>query len=215
MKKGRYCYDYPRPMYTADAVVLAEREGRLEVLLVQRKGEPYAGQWAFPGGFVDMDEPPEAAVVRELEEETGLTGIRFDQLHTFGDPGRDPRGRSITTAYLALVDAAGFTPRAGDDAADAAWHPVDEARDLAFDHAKIVACAVERLRIFTRYAGVGAQALPERFPLERLRRLYETLEGQALDPEAFRRRVEAMGIVTAAGAENGLYRFVPERAAPV
>lgn len=158
----RYTYDYPRPMFTVDAVLLAERDGQWHVLLVQRKNDPYAGKWALPGGFVDEDEPLEAAVARELEEETGISGVRLEQFHTFGDPGRDPRGRSISTAYLAIVDASRLTPRAADDAVDVRWVPVSEATDLAFDHAKIIACAVERLRVFSGHAGIGLQSLPVR-----------------------------------------------------
>lgn len=213
MEKGRYCYDYPRPMVTVDAVLLAERDGQLEVLLIQRKADPYAGQWALPGGFVDMDESLDAAVLRELEEETGLTGIRFSQFNTFGDPNRDPRGRSISTAYLAVVDAATHAPKAADDAGDAAWRPVDTAGDLAFDHAKIVACAVERLRALANYAGVGVQALPERFTLGRLQRLYDAIEGRPSAPEAFAARMRGLGVL--ASGPDDTYRFVPERLAPV
>jgi 8-oxo-dGTP diphosphatase len=213
MAKQEYCYEYPRPMFTVDAVLLSEREGRLEVLLVQRRNEPFAGAWALPGGFVDMDEPLETAVVRELEEETGLAGVRLEQFRTFGDPDRDPRGRSISTAFLALVDAARFAPEAADDAQDVCWRPVEGANGLAFDHAKIVAGAVERLREYARYAGIGFQALPQRFALERLRRLYEAVEGRPIDPEGFAMRMKLLGVLEPISGQE--YRFVPERTAPV
>ena len=146
-----FIYDYPRPMVTVDAVVFAVRDDALEVLLIQRKHDPYEGQWALPGGFVDMDETLETAAARELEEETGLAGICLEQVHTFGDPGRDPRGRSISTAYVGLADPAKHTVKGGDDAADAAWFPVASLPALAFDHGLIVEYALERLRCKLRH----------------------------------------------------------------
>lgn len=213
MNPGTYCYEYPRPMVTVDAVVMAVRDDRLDVLLVRRKLDPCAGMWALPGGFVDMEEPLEAAVLRELEEETGLTGICFSQLYTFGDPGRDPRGRSITTAYLALVDASRFAPKAADDAQAVCWRPVSGATDLAFDHAKIVACGAERLRFYAAHTGVGAQALPESFTLDELRAFYEAVQGEALEPRAFEDRMKADSLLAPAG--DGRYKFATGRVAPV
>jgi 8-oxo-dGTP diphosphatase len=213
MEPGNFCYEYPRPMVTVDAVIMAARNGRLEVLLIQRKADPCSGMWALPGGFVNMDESLDDAVVRELEEETGLTGIRFSQLHTFGNPGRDPRGRSISTAYLALVDASRHSPNAADDAEAVCWRPVSEADCLAFDHAEIVAFAIERLRHYASYAGVGAQALPEHFTLDELRELHEVIEGKPLDPAAFEARVKAAAFLTPSG--NGHYRLAANRTAPV
>src|ERR1700737_4987912 len=101
---AKYTYDYPRPAVTVD-VVIVTREGRPRVLLIRRKNEPFRGMWAIPGGFVDMDESLEDAARRELREETGVRARRLEQLHTFGGPGRDPRGRVISVAYLAEVDA--------------------------------------------------------------------------------------------------------------
>lgn len=138
MGKRQYTYDYPRPMVTVDAVVFAMRDGALEVLLIERKNPPFQGTWALPGGFVEMDETLEEAVARELEEETGVRGVHLEQFHTFGDPGRDPRGRSISTAYWALVDSAACEVRADDDAADVRWFPAAALPELAFDHRVIV-----------------------------------------------------------------------------
>ena len=120
-----YTYEYPRPALTVDAVVFGYREGELSVLLVERGEEPFAGDWALPGGFVDMDEDLEAAARRELEEETSVTPVFLEQLGAWGAPGRDPRGRVVTVAYLALVSQAAHDAHAATDAADAAWHPVD------------------------------------------------------------------------------------------
>jgi 8-oxo-dGTP diphosphatase len=131
-------------MVTVD-VVLVTRETEPRVLLIRRKQDPFAGMWAIPGGFVEMDESLEAAARRELQEETGVEVAQLEQLQTFGDPGRDPRGRTISIVYLARVDAAGLQPRAADDAADVAWHSLRQPPPLAFDHAAILACARDRL----------------------------------------------------------------------
>lgn len=144
MPKKRFCYEYPRPAVTVD-VVIVTREAKPRVLLIRRKHEPFAGRWAIPGGFVDMDESLEAAAHRELFEETGVQTGDLEQLHTFGDPKRDPRGRTISVAFLALVNPDEVHPQAGDDAAAAAWHSLRRPPKLAFDHASILAMARKRL----------------------------------------------------------------------
>jgi 8-oxo-dGTP diphosphatase len=144
-KEKPYCYEYPRPAVTVD-IVIVTREPRPRVLLIRRKNDPFAGMWAIPGGFVDMDEALDAAAARELREETGVAAERLEQLHTFGEPGRDPRGRTITVAYLAEVDPTKIQPKAADDAAEVGWHDLQALPALAFDHGKILACARERLQ---------------------------------------------------------------------
>jgi 8-oxo-dGTP diphosphatase len=139
-KKQQYVYDYPRPSVTVD-VVIVTREDRPRVLLIRRKHEPFAGRWAIPGGFIEMDEPLEASARRELREETGVEAADLVQLHTFGDPGRDPRGRTISVAYLACVDPEDVNPAAADDAAEVGWFPLDAPPALAFDHDRILDCA--------------------------------------------------------------------------
>ncbi|HYV37920.1 MAG TPA: NUDIX hydrolase, partial [Gemmataceae bacterium] len=121
--RQRFCYDYPRPAVTAD-VVIVTKDRRRRVLLIRRKHAPFAGLWALPGGFVNEDEGLETAARRELREETGLDTGRIEQLAAFGDPGRDPRGHTVTIAFLAQVDAAQLRPVAADDAADVAWFPL-------------------------------------------------------------------------------------------
>ena len=133
-----------RPSVTVDVVLVAPIEAKLKVLLVQRKKPPFEGCWAIPGGFVEPDEPLEAAARRELWEETGAEPERLEQLHTFGDPGRDPRGWTISVAYLARLGEAaaqGWRPRAGSDAGAVAWFDLGALPPLAFDHAKILAYA--------------------------------------------------------------------------
>ncbi len=145
-KKGKYIYEWPRPVVTADAVVFAVSEARTEVLLIERGEEPFKGQWAVPGGFVEMDEELEDAVARELAEETGLTGVQLQQLHTFGKCGRDPRGRLITIVFMGVVTEGRDKIRAGDDAAKAKWFDIEELpENMAFDHDEMLRLAVEKL----------------------------------------------------------------------
>jgi len=138
----KYCYDFPRPAVTVDGVVLSRRHGQTEVLLIRRRQPPFAGRWALPGGFVNIDEPLEAAVTRELREETGIQARKLTQIGAFGDLKRDPRGRTISIAYL-ISDYVANQAQPGDDAADVRWWPVDALPPLAFDHAQIIAAALK------------------------------------------------------------------------
>lgn len=201
--------EYPRPMVTVDVVIFTLREGDLQVLLVRRRNPPFAGMWAIPGGFVDIDEPLERAAARELEEETGVRDVYLEQFHTFGDPGRDPRGRTITVAYLALVRADRAHPRAGDDAAETRWWSISALPPLAFDHDRILARALEHLRHKSGCPAVVAGLLPEMFTLSELQSAYEVILGEKVDGRAFRRRVLSSGDLEATGE----YRRVSGRAA--
>lgn len=142
--KRRFSYDYPRPALTVDLVV-ATREPRPRVLLIRRKNEPFAGSWALPGGFVDENEKLADAARRELHEEAGIAVADLEQLYTAGDPGRDPRGWTVSVAYLAQVDPTHLKPMAADDADAVAWFLLDELPQLAFDHAMILARARARI----------------------------------------------------------------------
>jgi 8-oxo-dGTP diphosphatase len=146
-KQGKYVYEWPRPMVTVDAAVFCFSRGKARLLLVERKKDPYQGQWAVPGGFIEMDEELEEAVARELEEETGLTEIPLEQLRTFGTVGRDPRGRQITVVFTGIAPAGRTALQAGDDAADARWFPIDALPvNLAFDHDRVTSVAIARLK---------------------------------------------------------------------
>lgn len=146
-EKGKYVYDWPRPMVTVDAVVFNMSGGRTKVLLVNRGKEPYKGKWAVPGGFIEIDEELEDAVARELQEETGLTGVRLEQMRTFGRCGRDPRGRQISIAFTGIVTAGQDKIRPGDDAAKAKWFDIENLPDdMAFDHDEMIKCGIERIR---------------------------------------------------------------------
>ena len=131
-----YTYKYPRPAVTADCVVITKEAGP-KVLLIQRGADPYKGCWAFPGGFMNMDETTEQCAIRELEEETGLKVTTVQQIGAYSKVDRDPRGRTITVAYLALIDKP-VEVTGQDDAAKADWFPLSTLPELAFDHADII-----------------------------------------------------------------------------
>jgi len=145
-EKGKYIYDWPRPMVTVDAVVFSLSGDKTQVLLVNRGREPYKGKWAVPGGFVEMDEELEDAVARELQEETGLTGVHLEQMRTFGTCGRDPRGRQISITFTGIATGGQDKIRPGDDAAKAQWFDIEELpQNLAFDHDEMIKCGIEAL----------------------------------------------------------------------
>src|ERR1035437_6032532 len=146
-----HTYEYPRPSVTVDAVVFGFDDQDLKVLLIQRAVQPFLNKWALPGGFVLMEESLEKAVRRELKEETGIENVYMEQLYTFGDPGRDPRGRVISVAYYGLVKLADHHVPAAPDASNAAWFPVAELPPLAFDHDQILETAHRRLQAKVRY----------------------------------------------------------------
>ena len=133
-----YTYSHPRPMVTVDVVLFTANKPRW-VLLIKRKNEPFKGKWALPGGFVGIDEELLDAALRELKEETGVTGARLKQVRAFDTLGRDPRGRVITIAFTGTIDK--VTPAADTDATDARWFPLDDLPDVTFDHADIIAAA--------------------------------------------------------------------------
>ena len=140
-----YTYEYPRAALTVDAAVFCRFPAGLQLLLIQRDRPPFEGCWALPGGFIDMDETLEQAVARELQEETGLTGVILDQLKAFSSPERDPRHRTISIVFMGFTSIENSLLVAGDDARNARWFPVEDLPSLAFDHAKIVNHALGKL----------------------------------------------------------------------
>jgi 8-oxo-dGTP diphosphatase len=173
---------------TVDLVVLTIRHGELCGLLVERGVPPYQGRWALPGGFVHLDEDLLAAAERELREETGLATApgHLEQLRTYGEPGRDPRGRVVSVAYLALLPDLP-APVAGSDAAGASWHLVLVAA-LAFDHDRILADGVQRARAKLEYTPLATAFCPPEFTIAELRAVYEAVWGTGLDPRNFHRK---------------------------
>lgn len=190
-----FTYEYPRPSVTVDCVMFGVDEDGLKVLLIQRADDPFAGQWALPGGFVDMNETTEEAARRELAEETGVQNQYLEQLYTFSRVDRDPRNRVISVAYYALVQPHQLTVAAGDDAAAAQWFPARRHPKLAFDHKDIVAVALTRLEAKVRYQPLGFELLPKKFTLGALQGLYEQVLGRELDKRNFRRAILKMGIL--------------------
>jgi 8-oxo-dGTP diphosphatase len=198
---------YPPAAITVDLVVLTIRDDELVVLMVRRGVPPFHGALALPGGFVAPDETLAEAAARELTEETGLIAdmepgeesgqdggpVHLEQLASYGDPGRDPRLRVVTIAYLALAPGLP-SPHAGSDAAEASWLPVTAllagpAGELAFDHHRILADGVERARAKLEYSPLATAFCPPEFTVGQLRRVYEIVWGASLDPRNFHRKV--------------------------
>ncbi len=191
-----------------DVVLFTIQDRVLKVLLVKRQQVPYRGMWALPGGLVGEDESVDAAALRELQEETNIGNIYLEQLYTFGDLDRDPRGRVTTVAYYALVNWQQFQLKARQRVSEASWFPVKRLPALAFDHRQIVDYALERLRNKSNYTTVGFQLLPRQFTLTELQSSYEVIVGQRLDKRNFRRKMLQLGILkgTQAFKTNGRQR---------
>lgn len=186
---------FPSVSVTCDIVLITIRGGELSVLLIRRRRSPYRGRWALPGGFVEPQETLQDAAVRELKEETGVDSVFLEQLYTFGDPGRDPRGRVVSVAYLALGPIERLGVRAGSDAAAVCWYPIRSLPSLAFDHARIVEIAISRLRAKLAYSTVCLHLLPDRFTLSELQRVYEAVLDRRLDKRNFRRKMLSLGLL--------------------
>lgn len=214
---------YERPSVTVDVVIFSLVEDDLQVLLVKRKGPPFAGVWAIPGGFVHLDESLEEAAARELAEETGVTGVFIEQLYTFGSPERDPRTRVITVAYFALVPHDAIHHHPSGDAVETSWFSVYDLPELAFDHHRILEYALRRLRYKLEYTTVGFQLLPDEFTLSELQRAYETILGEKIDKRNFRRKILLAEILEATGEKRKegegrpamLYRYREDAVAEV
>lgn len=191
----KYCYEYPRPAVTSDCIIFGFDAGELKVLLIERGIEPYKGKWAIPGGFLRNEESSEECARRELFEETGLENVFMEQLYTFSDKGRDPRGHVVTVAYYALVKLSDFNVKAGDDAKNAKWFGISQIPTLAFDHDRILRVALSRLRGKIRYQPIGFELLPEKFTLPDLQMLYETILEVKIDRRNFRRKINSTGLI--------------------
>ena len=190
----RYCYDYPRPSVTTDCVIFGFDGTRLRVLLVERGIEPFKGRWAFPGGFLQMEESAEEGALRELQEETGLKDAYIRQFHAFSDPGRDPRGRVLTIAYYALVKMQEV--KGGDDAARAEWFALDEVPSLAFDHDLMLRTALKELRRQIHFEPIGFELLNDKFTIKELQLLYEAILDVRFDRRNFYNKLRHLEILT-------------------
>lgn len=187
MKEKKYCYKYPHPAVTTDCVIFGFDGSELQVLLIERGIEPFKGKWAFPGGFLKMDETAREGALRELKEETGLENAYIEQFNTYSEPGRDLRERVITIAHYALVRIQEV--KGGDDAAKAQWFPIDEVPQLAFDHDKILRDAMRKLRERIHFEPIGFELLPEKFTMRELQILYESILGVKFDRRNFAKKM--------------------------
>ncbi len=216
MEEKMYHYKYPHPSVTTDCVIFGYDGTKLNVLLIERGIEPFKGRWAFPGGFIKMDETALMGAKRELLEETGLKDAYIRQFHTFSDVDRDPRERVITIAYYALVRISEV--KGGDDAARAKWFPLDQIPSLAFDHDMILRRATAELRKQIHFEPIGFELMPEKFTMTQLQHLYEAILDVKFDRRNFCNKMLKLGILTELDEKLTLvnkkvaflYKFNPE-----
>lgn len=204
-----YTYEYPRPAVCVDCVVFGlpplkscGPNSGVWVLLIERGHDPFAGMWALPGGFIDIDEPLEEAAARELEEETGLRPPELVLAGVYGKPGRDPRGRTISIVYRAVVWKDACVPRGGDDARKAEWFPLAALPPMAFDHSQIVREVSQKWRHDVRTTPFGRELLPETFAFEELHKLYETILGQKISRRRLRNFLRKQTLIQPVTAEG-------------
>lgn len=185
-----------------DIVVFTIRADTLNVLLIERAGQPFKGSWALPGGFLNNDEGLDQCAARELAEETGVGDVYLEQLGSFGDPGRDPRGGVVSVAYFALVPADEHALYAASDAASARWFAFDDLPELAFDHAVILHAAHARLKAKLDYSTIAFCLLPAEFTLSNLQTVYEIIKAETLDKRNFRKWVLALDVLQETGEKR-------------
>ena len=191
-----YTYKYPHPSVTTDCVIFGFDGTTIKILLIQRGIEPFKGKWAFPGGFMKIDETAEDCAKRELEEETGLRNTSVEQFYTFTDVNRDPRERVITIAHYALVRLSEV--KGGDDASFAQWFSMDEIPSLAFDHDRILRMAINQLKERICFEPIGFDLLPEVFTMSKLQNLYEAILEVKFDRRNFYNKMLKLGILSEA-----------------
>jgi 8-oxo-dGTP diphosphatase len=204
---------------TVDAVVFGYESGNISVLLVRRKYQPFKNEWAIPGGFVLENENLEEAVQRELSEETGVKINYLEQLYTFGDLGRDPRGRVVSVAYFGLVKPNAFRLQASTDAKKAEWFDIKKLPKLAFDHKKILKIAIDRLQGKITYEPIGFELLDKKFPFSDLEKLYTTLLDREIDRRNFKKKITSLKVLdeldekvsTGRGRPASLFSFNKKR----
>lgn len=192
-QETQYCYNYPHPALTCDCVIFGFDGLVLKVLLIERGIEPYKGRWAFPGGFMNIDETTDECARRELKEETGLDNVEVRQFHTFSAVGRDPRERVVTVAHYALVKISEV--KGGDDARNAQWFALNEIPSLAFDHDRILRLAFQTLKERICFEPVGFELLPKVFTMTELQNLYEAILEVKFDRRNFYKKMTKLGML--------------------
>lgn len=216
----QYSYKHPHPAVTTDCVIFCFDKKDLNVLLVKRGVEPYKDSWAFPGGFLRMDESAEECALRELKEETNLTPVHIEQFHTFTKVDRDPRERVITIAYFALIKKSDVI--GGDDASEAQWFKVKDIPQLAFDHDFILSKALTALNQKIHFEPIGFDLLETEFSIPELQRLYEAILNAHFDRRNFQKKMLQLGILEESKnnvkkknpkgrSKNKKWRFIPEK----
>lgn len=203
----KYSYDYPRPALTTDMIIFSYHNNKLLVLLIQRKFIPFKGKWAFPGGFVDIDETAEECANRELREETGLQIDALSQLITVSTLGRDPRGRTVTVFFYGFISYDSADIQAGDDAKNARWFPVDKLPPLAFDHSGVIQIAMDKLKELILLNNFGRKLLPEYFALSDLEQLFYNILKEKEITGKYIDQYSNNGIIRRIDSESGLYSF--------
>jgi 8-oxo-dGTP diphosphatase len=199
--------EYEKPSVTVDIVIFTVKDNSLKVLLVKRDLQPFKGQWALPGGFVRIHESLDDAAKRELAEETGVKDVYLEQLYSFGEPKRDPRGRVITVSYMALVNSNNIKLEATTDVSDAQWFSISDLPSLAFDHSKILLYALKRLKWKFEYTTVSFSLLSEKFTISQIQKMYEIVFEKEFDKRNFAKKLLSLNILK----EEGLKKDVSYR----
>jgi len=194
---------FKKPLVAVDMVIFTIKDDALKVILVKRAIPPFKGKWAIPGGFVKINESLEEAAKRELMEEAGVDEVYLEQLYTFGEPKRDPRGRVISVSYFALVNSSGINLKASTDATEAEFFSAYNLPELAFDHEKILKYALQRLKWKMEYTTVAFSLLPEKFTLTELQNAYEIVFHKKFDERNFRKKILALGMIKDTGELRG------------
>ncbi len=204
---AKYSYDYPRPALTTDMIIFTYNKNNLLVLIIERKYTPFKGRWAFPGGFVDMEETAEECAFRELKEETGLEIGDLSQLITVSTLGRDPRGRTVSVFFYGFVNYKSATVKPGDDAKKTQWFPVNKMPPLAFDHSEIIHTALEKLLELIQLRSFGRELLPEYFILSDMEQLFNNvLLNKEISAIYINRYIEH-GVIRKCEPASELYQF--------
>jgi 8-oxo-dGTP diphosphatase len=196
---------------TVDLVIFTLRERKLQVLLIKRELEPFKDTWALPGGFVRAEESLQEAALRELDEETGVKDVYLEQLYTFGVPDRDPRGRVITVAYMALANSSKIKLEAATDAQEAKWFDVNQLPALAFDHSDIIAYALKRMRWKFEYTTIGFSMLTAPFTLGQVQILYEIVFNKKFDKRNFAKKLHSLNILQEEGVIGHKIAYRPAK----
>jgi 8-oxo-dGTP diphosphatase len=194
---------YKFAVIATDTAIFTIQEKKLKVLLIKMKKKPYTDYWALPGGLIDAKESLNHAAQRHLQKKTGVKKTYLEQLYTFGEVGRDPFGRVVSVAYMALIPSEGIVLKTTAEYDDVRWFSIKNLPHLAYDHAAIIAYALRRLAVKLEYSTIARNLLPDEFPFSALQEVYEIILGKALDKRNFRKRILALSVVRATGKKRG------------